>query len=113
MHVFAGDGENADLWEIVDVSTIKLVLLAVPSIDDCRNITDQLRRAGYRGRIAAIARYEDDRAALLAAGIDRVFNFFAEAGLGFAEDSLRLIGDPAAPPPAGAEAAQGAVPEAR
>ena len=97
LHVFAGDGENADVWEQVDVSTIKLVLLTVPSIDDCRNVTEQLRRAGYQGPIAAVARYEDEREPLLAAGIDTVFNFFTEAGIGFAEDSLRLIGDPAVP----------------
>ena len=93
MHVFAGDAENADIWEAIDVRSIKLVLLAVPSIADCRNITHQLSLAGYTGRIAAIARYEDERDALLAAGIDKVFNFFTEAGSAFAEDSLRLIED--------------------
>jgi hypothetical protein len=46
----------------------------------------------YQGKIAAIARFEDDREALLSYGIDQVFNFFVEAGVGFAEDSLRLIG---------------------
>jgi len=112
MHVFAGDGENADVWEQIDVSTIKLVLLTMPSIDDCRNVTDQLRRAGFQGRIAAIARFEDDREALLAAGIHTVFNFFTEAGIGFAEDSLRLIGDPAAALPSGAEPAGAGAPAA-
>ena len=45
----------------------------------------------YPGKIAAIARFEDDREALLSYGIHKVFNFFVEAGIGFAEDSLRLI----------------------
>ena len=39
----------------------------------------------------AIARYEDEREAMLAAGIDKVFNFFTEAGTAFAEDSLLLV----------------------
>jgi predicted Kef-type K+ transport protein len=94
MHVFAADAENADVWEALDVRSIKLVLLAVPSIDDCRNITEQLGIAGYRGRIAAIARFEDERSALHGAGIDKVFNFFTEAGSAFAADSLRLIEEP-------------------
>ena len=47
--------------------------------------------AGYSGVIAAIARYEDEREALLSSGIDKVFNFFTEAGIAFAEDSLELI----------------------
>lgn len=93
MNVFFGDGEDADLWEALDTTDIKLVLLALPAIDDCRNITHQLRDSGYNGQIAAIARYADDRQRLLDAGIDNVFNFYAEAGLGFAEESLLLIGE--------------------
>ncbi|WP_136680843.1 cation:proton antiporter family protein [Neptunomonas sp. XY-337] len=93
MNVFFGDGEDADLWEALDTGDIKLVLLALPAIDDCRNITHQLRDSGYNGQIAAIARYADDRQRLLDAGIDNVFNFYAEAGLGFAEESLLLIGE--------------------
>ena len=92
LHVFAGDGESVDLWDRLDVSKIELVLIATPKTEDCRNITEQLRQVGYRGKIAAIARFEDDREVLLSYGIDQVFNFFVEAGVGFAEDSLRLIG---------------------
>ncbi|MEM9056385.1 MAG: cation:proton antiporter family protein [Pseudomonadota bacterium] len=91
LHVFVGDAENADVWELIDVASIRLVLLAVASVDDNRNIANQLRRAGYAGPIAAIARYDDEGPALLAAGVDKVFNFFTEAGAGFAEDSLRLM----------------------
>lgn len=93
MQVFAGDAENADVWEALDTKRIRLVLLAVPSVEDCRNIAEQLRLASYGGPIAAIARYDDEGPALQAAGIDHVFNFFAEAGVGLAEDSLRLMGD--------------------
>ncbi|MEM7404740.1 MAG: cation:proton antiporter [Pseudomonadota bacterium] len=91
MHVFAADAESADVWDSIDVSAMSLVLLAVASIEDCRNIAEQLKAAGYAGPIAAIARYEDEREALLNYGIDEVFNFFTEAGAAFAEDSLRLI----------------------
>jgi len=91
MNVFEGDGESADLWEQLDVSRIELVLIAIPATEDCRNITEQLQNVGYRGKIAAIARFEDDSATLLDYGIDKVFNFFTEAGIGFAEDSMRLI----------------------
>lgn len=91
MHVFVGDGESADLWERLDLTRIELILIATPVTDDVRNITEQLQFAGYQGKIAAIARFEDDREALLGHGIDNVYNFFIEAGAGFAEDSLRLI----------------------
>lgn len=91
MNVIIGDGEDADFWQAFDTSGIRLVLLALPSMDDIRNVTYQLRNADYHGPVAAIARYEDDRAKLLEYGIDNVFNFYKEAGTGFAEDSLALI----------------------
>ena len=91
MHVFNGDGEDADLWENLDITSIQLVLLALPVIDDNINIAAQLRAAGYVNQIAAIARYEDERESLLANGIDKVFNFYTEAGGGFADESLALI----------------------
>ena len=91
MNIIIGDGEDADFWEVFDSSKIRLVLLALPSIEDSSNITMQLRSAGYQGIIAAVARYEDQRDQLLQAGIDKVFNFYREAGAGFAEDSLQLI----------------------
>lgn len=87
----AGDGENIDLWENIDISKIELILLALPSIEDSSNITNQLRCASYTGKIAAIARYEDEVQALLDAGVDKVFNFFTEAGLGFAEESFAML----------------------
>lgn len=93
MHVFFGDGEDADLWETLDTSSIKLVLLALPAIEDSINISRQLQSALYCGQIAAIARYEDERIALLNSGIDQVFNFYTEAGTGFADESLRMINE--------------------
>jgi predicted Kef-type K+ transport protein len=90
-NTIVGDGENIDLWENLDLSNLKLVLLALPSIEDSTNITAQLRQADYGGRIAAIARYEDEVEPLLEEGVDRVFNFFNDAGLGFAEESINLL----------------------
>ncbi len=91
-NVFFGDGEDADVWEKMDTRSIELVLLALPAIEDSSNITLQLRKSGYIGKIAAIARYQDERSELLSSGIDNVFNFYTEAGTGFAEESLQLIG---------------------
>ncbi len=89
--VFVADAEDADFWEQLDVSSVKLVLLALPSIEDSQNIIFQLRKNGYNCQVAAIARYADEREKLIKAGVDKVFNFFTEAGQGFAEESLRLI----------------------
>jgi hypothetical protein len=86
-----GDGEDVDLWENMDLTQIQLILLALPSIEDISNITEQLQHANYTGKIASIARYEDEIQPLIDAGSDKVFNFFTEAGTGFAEESLQLL----------------------
>ena len=91
MNVIVGDGEDVDLWDNLDISNVRLVLLALPSIEDAINISNQLKNAGYDGKIAAIARYEDEVDYLLSRGVDKVFNFFTEAGLGFAEESLAFV----------------------
>ena len=91
IRAYQGDAEDADFWENIDLTQIKLVLLALPSVQDIMNITSQLQHAKYQGKIAAIARYDDERVALEKFGVDKVFNFYSEAGVGFAEESINLV----------------------
>jgi predicted Kef-type K+ transport protein len=93
IEAYNGDAEDAFFWERINLSNIHLVLLALPKVIDSMSITDQLRSAGYRGKIAAIARYDDERLQLEEFGIDKVFNFYNEAGVGFADESMALIED--------------------
>jgi len=93
VQAYTGDAEDIDFWENIDLSRIKLVLLAIPSVQDCKNITEQLKAAKFKGKIAAVARYDDEREELEKFGIDKVFNFFSEAGVGFAEESMAMIRD--------------------
>ena len=92
-HVILGDAEDADFWETRELWHIKLIMLAMPSISDIQDITTQLKLSHYKGHIAAIARYEDERHQLVEFGVDSVFNYYVEAGTGFAEESLELIKD--------------------
>jgi hypothetical protein len=89
--VILGDAEDADFWETRELWHIKLVMLAMPSLSDIKDITTQLKLKNFKGHIAAIARYEDERTQLVEFGIDSVFNYYVEAGTGFAEESLELI----------------------
>jgi len=86
-----GDAEDAFFWERIDLTKLELVLLALPNVIDSMSITEQLQIAGYQGKIAAIARYDDERTKLEAYGVDKVFNFYSEAGVGFADESIALI----------------------
>ena len=91
IEAYYGDAEDIHFWESIDLSRIELVLLALPSVQDAISITTQLNSANYQGKIAAVARYDDERLQLEEFGIDKVFNFYTEAGVGFAEESLALL----------------------
>ncbi|MEI6895016.1 MAG: cation:proton antiporter family protein [Colwellia sp.] len=91
IEAYCGDAEDIHFWEGLDLSEIKLVLLALPSVQDAMTITTLLKLAHYQGKIAAVARYDDERTQLEKFGIDKVFNFYNEAGVGFAEESLALL----------------------
>ncbi|WDE01388.1 cation:proton antiporter family protein [Thalassomonas actiniarum] len=91
MQACYGDGEDAFFWENIDLSKIHLILLALPSVQDSKSIASQLKTANYQGQIAAIARYDDEREELIEYGIDKVFNFYTEAGVGFAEESFAML----------------------
>jgi predicted Kef-type K+ transport protein len=89
--VIVGDIEDADFCEMVARNHFRLVMLALPTLLDMQEAARQLRRAGYSGPIASVARYEDERELLKEAGIDISFNFYAEAGAGFAEHTLSAL----------------------
>ena len=91
IQAYFGDAEDADFWESIDLSNVELILLALPSVLDMKNITRQIKRTNYQGKIAAIARYDDERLTLESFGVDKVFNFYNEAGVGFAEESMSLL----------------------
>lgn len=91
--VIYGDAEDADFWEGLHATNYKLVMFTMPSLKEMIDAVHQLRIAGYQGKVAAVAKHEDERAAMKEAGADVVFNYYAEAGAGFAEHTLSNLMD--------------------
>jgi Trk K+ transport system NAD-binding subunit len=90
-NVVFGDADDIEFWENINLKEIKLIMLAIPSVTEMKNIIYQLQHTEYCGRIAAIARYDDERQDLINLGADVAFNYYAEVGTGFAEESIHLI----------------------
>jgi hypothetical protein len=70
----------------------------MPKFEENLYAAQQLRTIGYKGKLAAIAKYSDEISALQEAGVDRAYNLYAEAGTGFADDvygQLMTSGDQA------------------
>jgi hypothetical protein len=84
-NVMRGDPSDTDFWELVErTPSINLVMLALPSLTANLDALQQLREIGFEGGIAATAKYPDEEVRLREAGATAIFNFYAEAGTGFA-----------------------------
>ena len=90
-NIIMADAEDPDFWTHIDLEPIQLILFSIPNHHDILEANKQIRLAGYHGKTAAIAKYDDQESALLAAGIDVVFNYYAKVGTGFAEQTLHLL----------------------
>jgi predicted Kef-type K+ transport protein len=86
--VILGSATDPDFWRRVnmDYDKLKLMMLTMPSQHENLTVATQMRELGYKGCIAAIAKYPDEVVALQQAGVDYAVNLYAEAGTGFADD---------------------------
>ncbi|MDO3378976.1 cation:proton antiporter family protein [Geoalkalibacter halelectricus] len=88
-NVILGDATDPDFWDLVKnrggFGKLELVMLAMPKHRANLSAIEQLRKAGFTGTISAIAMYDDQIAELRDKGVHAAFNFYAEAGTGFAE----------------------------
>jgi predicted Kef-type K+ transport protein len=91
-HVILADVEDPDFWAHIKLDSVRLILFSMPNYLDILEAVKQLQRIGYRGKTAGITQFEDQKRQLLAAGVDEAFDFYAEAGAGFAEQSIHLMG---------------------
>ena len=92
--VILGSSTDPEFWErmSMDFCRLQLVMLTMPSELENLGAARQLRRMGYIGRIAAIARYPDEIEHLQQAGVDFVVDLYAGAGAGFADDVWLELG---------------------
>lgn len=92
-NVVSADAEDPLIWESINIEKLEMVMFAIPNHKDIIEIVKQLRLVNYKGKLAGIAKYDDNRDKLLSAGIDVVFNFYQKAGVGFAEQAIKIMDD--------------------
>ncbi len=93
-NVIRGSVTDPDFWDRfrLDYTKVDMVMLAMPNHLENLFAARQLRDLGYTGKLAAVAKYPDEVAALEEAGVDSAFNLYAEAGAGFADDVCAAVG---------------------
>jgi glutathione-regulated potassium-efflux system ancillary protein KefC len=92
-NVIIGDATDSDFWENLEPGDIKTVLLCMSNFSANRMAALRLRNSNFSGRIAAVARFDDEIAELQKLGVDSVFNLYEEAGIGFAEHVCEVLGE--------------------
>jgi len=83
-NVIKGDGTDAEFWENLRTDKIKLILLDMPKPKENLFAYTQLIENGFKGKVAATAKYDDQVEMLKDAGVDASYNIYGEAGAGFA-----------------------------
>ncbi len=83
--IIVGSASNFEFWDRVgDLSQIEYVMLVMPNHEAQIAAVGLIRGHGFKGRIAATAKYPDEVEALRELGVEAAFNLYAEAGTGFA-----------------------------
>jgi len=91
-NVIFGDPTDPDFWARTRPDRrLHLALLAMPKQAANLAAAKQVRVKGFSDLIAATALFDDEIPALETAGVDAAFNFYGEAGLGFAAHANELL----------------------
>ena len=92
-NVVNGNATNPEFWDRVTVSKqIEYVLLVMPDHHAQIATIEQIRNHGFKGHIAASAKYMDELEKLKELGVDAAFNIYAEVGTGFASLASEKFG---------------------
>lgn len=88
--VLYGDAEDPELWERLELSGIRGVLLTMPDFEAKLRAVEGLRRRGFPGLIAVTSYHLEEDPLFEKAGVSFIFHPFAEAGERLAERALEL-----------------------
>lgn len=87
--VLYGDAEDPALWEGLDLTGVRGVILALPDLEARLRATRALRQRGFRGVVGAVSYAREEDAPLKEAGVDVIFHPLLEAGERLAERVLQ------------------------
>ncbi|RDI94838.1 potassium transporter KefC [Meiothermus sp. QL-1] len=85
-----GDAEDPELWERLDLTGLKGVLLTLPDLEAKLRAAEGLKRRGFKGIVAATSYHREEDPELRAAGVTLISRPFAEAGERLAERAMGL-----------------------
>lgn len=90
--VVRADATDIEFWARVErAGQVQVVVLAMPFHNANLIALARLQAAGFTGKVAAVARYDDDVAELRRHGADAVFHLYGSAGIALAEHAAEVL----------------------
>lgn len=87
--VLEADASDNEFWQrVADASQVRVAILAMPFHGTNSLALAQLKASGFRGRVAAVAQYDDDARSLLDDGADAVLQIYDGAGSEMADRAV-------------------------
>ena len=93
--VVYADAEDPAFWARLNVDRLRAIMLTFPDLHGKTTAGSELRRRGYTGMLSATYVFPEEREPILAAGFDATYNYFTEAGVGFARDTAESLAESA------------------
>jgi predicted Kef-type K+ transport protein len=90
--VVYADSEDVSFWQRLNIERLKAVMLATPDLNAKKIAGRELRRRGFSGLLTATHMWPEEEAPILEAGFNASYNYFTEAGVGFARDIVESLG---------------------
>jgi len=90
--VVRADATDLEFWTRVQrAGKVRIAVLAMPFHNANLIALARLKAAGFTGRVAAVARYDDDVAELERHGADAVFHLYGSAGFALADHAAEVL----------------------
>jgi predicted Kef-type K+ transport protein len=89
--VVYADAEDVTFWKQLHLGKLKAIMLSFPDVRGMQAACRELRARGFSGLISATHLFGEDVERILEAGADVTYNYFTEAGVGFARDSWEAL----------------------
>jgi predicted Kef-type K+ transport protein len=85
------DAEDPAFWQLLNIERLRAIMLAVPDLQAKLTAARALRRRGFRGLLSATHLYPEEREPIIEAGCDVTYNYYTEAGVGFARHTYETL----------------------
>ena len=100
------DAEDPSFWHQLNIDRLRAIMLAVPDLQAKVFAARALRKRGFKGLLSATHLYPEEREPILEAGFDVTYNYYTEAGVGFARHTYETLRPPPVAPSAPTKAAK-------